>query len=181
MKVRQARIDDARAVAEVQVFTWRSAYTGIVDQEHLDTMSVDELAAQWERTLSGEELSKKHGGPIRVGVTESDEGGVDGFVAWCRCGGDDAKAGDIEVLAIYVLENAQRRGRGRALLKSVWAEAGDATSVIAWTLTDGASRAFYEAVGGAVVDHGDCCNGELAYPTVCYHMASPPEVSESAS
>ena len=49
--VRGATADDARAIAEVHVASWRWAYRGQVPDRILDELSVDEREAIWRAAL----------------------------------------------------------------------------------------------------------------------------------
>lgn len=54
--VRAATLDDAAAIAGVQVRTWHAAYAGMLPQEHLDGRTVELRTAQWNQRLrAGEE------------------------------------------------------------------------------------------------------------------------------
>ena len=46
MNVRPARPEDARRIAEIHVETWRATYPGVMPQEVLDGLSVDEPRAE---------------------------------------------------------------------------------------------------------------------------------------
>ena len=49
--VRDAQIEDAPAIARVHVDTWRSAYRGIVPDDHLDAMSYERSAQRREARM----------------------------------------------------------------------------------------------------------------------------------
>src|SRR2546428_7400349 len=49
--VRPARDDDARAVAEVHVASWRTTYKGIFPDTLLDSLSIDKRERLWRETL----------------------------------------------------------------------------------------------------------------------------------
>jgi len=40
--IRQATEEDARQIADIVVEDWKKAYRGIIDQDYLDSMSVEE-------------------------------------------------------------------------------------------------------------------------------------------
>src|SRR5207247_7924466 len=50
--IRAAVVDDARAIAEVHVGSWRSTYRGQLPDDLLDRLSVDEREAQWSSGLT---------------------------------------------------------------------------------------------------------------------------------
>jgi hypothetical protein len=75
--VRRAVPDDARGIAEVQVGTWRVAYTGLVADDVLDSLSVDERARQFRAWLGGT-WSARH--------FVADEDGIVGFATIVNAG-----------------------------------------------------------------------------------------------
>ena len=107
--VRDAVADDARAIAEVHVASWRWAYRGQVPDWILDSLSVDDRRANWERSLSRDEVG--------VAVAIDAAGAVVGFVETGPAGDDDADARTGEVYALYLLEHIAGSGVGRALLQ----------------------------------------------------------------
>ena len=50
--VRLARLDDAPAIAEVHVASWRTTYKGIFSDTLLDSLSVDKREQSWRETLA---------------------------------------------------------------------------------------------------------------------------------
>src|SRR5256885_13605031 len=51
MRVRWARVQDARAIAEVHVASWLGGYRGRIPDAVLDRLSVDEREEQWRQWL----------------------------------------------------------------------------------------------------------------------------------
>ncbi|MGE5227756.1 MAG: N-acetyltransferase family protein [Planctomycetaceae bacterium] len=151
--IRAARPEDAHAIAEVHVEGWRWAYRGLVPDTYLDGLDVDARERMWAESLA-------HPGDA-WGCFVADEGGrVVGFVG---CGPpDDAEAptGAGEVYAIYVSQEVQGTGVGRALFvraEAALAEHRFRTGVL-WVLeANHLARRFYERAGwapdGAVGEH----------------------------
>jgi ribosomal protein S18 acetylase RimI-like enzyme len=138
--VRAAVPQDARAIAAVHVATWRDAYAGLMPDDLLDGLDVDERAETWRGRLGVlPDL-------VFVFVFALD-GEVRGFVS----GGPsrDGRAGG-EVYAIYVDPGAQGRGAGRLLLEAAagqLAGSGFAEASL-WVLASNrAARGFYESQG----------------------------------
>jgi len=50
--IRPAGPDDARAIAQVRVDSWRTTYQGMIPAAYLAAMSVDDSAALWLRVLT---------------------------------------------------------------------------------------------------------------------------------
>jgi ribosomal protein S18 acetylase RimI-like enzyme len=140
MEVRRARIDDARAIADVHARTWQGAYEHVFGAERLAGMSLPARLAQWERILAA--------GQSDVFVATND--GIVGFVSTGDSRDADAEA---ELYAIYVLPGAWGSGAGAALmcagLAAMRARAsGDA---VLWVLEDNPrARRFYEREGWAL-------------------------------
>jgi GNAT superfamily N-acetyltransferase len=140
--IREATSEDARAIAEIRIASWRATYAGIVPQSVLDRMDVDRTVDR----ICGLLASDSH-----VLVLDTPEGGVVGyaFVAPAR---DDDAAGLGEIEAIYLHPNAQGSGLGGGLL----AAASDALAargfdtLVLWVLTANTpARGFYEHAGFA--------------------------------
>lgn len=160
MRIRPATREDARPIAEVHVASWRHAYRGLLPDDYLEKLSVDEREAQrlaWfadPRSSSG------------VLVAEDDAGRVVGFATFGPSRDDDAPMGTGEVPAIYVDPAEVGTGIGRQLIEETAAALREAgfTRATLWVLEENESaRRFYESVGwtwdGAVSTHDfDCAN-----------------------
>ena len=144
--LRPARSTDAHAIGGVQVSSWRSTYRGMVPDSYLDGMTVEDHSGRWARLLAqGENLA------LTFVVEEA--GRVVGFAM-----GGPEREGEPrfrgELYAIYLLQEAQRRGYGRALAEAVAAALvrRGLTSMLVWVLRDNlAARAFYERMGGVLL------------------------------
>jgi hypothetical protein len=55
MIIRDAELRDARGIAEVHVRSWQAAYVGIVPDEDLARLSVDQREQFWTQILSKDE------------------------------------------------------------------------------------------------------------------------------
>lgn len=143
MKTRLAHPSDARAIAEVHVRSWQSAYRGIVPDTYLDALSVERRAMAF-----GEALSR---GSPEMWVAES-HADIVGWIAFGSSRDADATQSVGEVEAIYVSPSHWSAGAGSAL----WSVARPRlvergfTSVTLWVLEDN-HRAirFYSRAGFA--------------------------------
>ena len=137
MDVRRARLEDARAIAQVHAETWREAYEHVFGAERLASVTVDARLSQWERILAA--------GQSDVFVAADD--GIVGFVSTGDSRDADAEA---ELFAIYVLPRAWGTGAGSALMRAGieamrLRASGDA---VLWVLDDNPrARRFYEREG----------------------------------
>lgn len=143
--LRDAVADDARAIAEVHVESWRWAYRGQLPDETLDRLDVAEREAWWLAVLASD------GAHARVIVAQS-AGRVVGFAGIGAARDGDASAGTGELYAIYVAEGVAGTGVGRdLLLRSTTAlgEEGFERATL-WVLeTNQRARRFYEREGWA--------------------------------
>lgn len=148
MIVRPATPQDAAAIAEVQIVTWRAAYAGIVPQSHLDALDPAESAKRWAQHLADPE----EGVTKRTVVATTSDGAVVGFAT----GGVARRAERVcshELWAIYVRPDLQHRGAGTRLLAATldWLASVGATSLEVLVLRDNhPGRAYYEGLGGVL-------------------------------
>jgi GNAT superfamily N-acetyltransferase len=143
--VREARPEDAAAIARVNVDTWRTAYRGIVPDGVLEALSVERAATFWGEVLTRE------GGTHLVFVAEGEGGELIGFA--CAVVPADEPGYGSELRALYVLDDRQGRGIGRRLVRAVTGrllEDGVA-SMMLWVFAANPARGFYEALGGRPV------------------------------
>ncbi|MFZ0324545.1 MAG: GNAT family N-acetyltransferase, partial [Actinomycetes bacterium] len=162
-RVRDAVVDDARAIAEIKVAGWRAAYRGLLPDSALDALDVEELTVDWARQIA---VLQEPSGCL---VVESDQVvlgyGVFGRYRWPEL----SQAG--EVYAFYVDPTAWGRGLGRTLMTAVEArlEAAGFVDLALWVLqTNQAGRRFYEALGWASDETvGDRCEVDRA-PEIRY-------------
>jgi GNAT superfamily N-acetyltransferase len=138
---RAAREDDADALAALHVASWRWAYRGLLDDEVLDGLSVEDRGSMW-RTLLG-------GGEVAVVVAER-ENELVGFASAGPSRDDDAEPGTGEVAAIYLAEDVAGSGLGAALFARIQDElrARGFSRGTLWVLESNArARRFYEREG----------------------------------
>jgi GNAT superfamily N-acetyltransferase len=157
--IRAATPEDARPVAEVHVASWRHTYRGVLPDEYLDRLSVDDREAMWLGAFADPD-------PKSGALVAEANGRVVGFASFGPSRDEDAPGGTGEVPAIYVEPAALGAGVGRGLFEAVTLilrDAGFARATL-WVLEANASaRRFYEMAGwtwdGAVSTHMfDCAN-----------------------
>ncbi|HXF84662.1 MAG TPA: GNAT family N-acetyltransferase [Anaerolineales bacterium] len=144
--IRKAAPADAVGIAHVHVTAWKETYRGLMPDEVLDALSVEQRTERWQRTLANPNDSYH----LVLVAEEADQ--IIGFVNYGReLENDMIYQG--EVYAIYVLKQFQGRGTGRALMKSAalgLREMG-IRSMLVWVLADNPYRKFYEHLGGVYV------------------------------
>lgn len=143
LNIRAATVEDAPALAQVHVTSWRETYRGLVPDDYLASLSVAERTERWRGRLSGADP-----GAFTL-VAEDNNGRIVGFATGGpERGGDPVYTG--ELYAIYLLQAAQRAGLGRRLVQAVVERllARGHTAMLVWTLAANPSRGFYERLGG---------------------------------
>jgi GNAT superfamily N-acetyltransferase len=158
--IRKAKVQDAGAIAHVQVETWKTTYVGIVSDVFLTSMDEEERTQRWQEQILADTIS--------ILVAE-DETGIFGFAA----GGEVRERlddYDAELYAIYLLRERQRQGVGRILglaLASALQSRGS-TSMLVWVLEQNPSVSFYERLGAVqiarkIINIGGADLQELAF------------------
>jgi ribosomal protein S18 acetylase RimI-like enzyme len=146
LRIRRGTPDDAPAIANVRVDTWRSAYRGLVPDALLDGLDATEITASWRRGLESID-------PTRVAFVADVGDQVVGFATGGRPR-HEKEGYRGEVYALYVRDAYQGKGIGRALLREAAGELvkRGLSPIVIWTLFDNpASRGFYESLGGTVI------------------------------
>lgn len=140
--IRNAQIEDSRAIAEVHVASWQHTYIGQVPDEYLAGLSVAVREAAWRESF------EKEGHRILL----AEDGDLTaGFVSLGPSRDDDADPKTVgEVYAIYLRPENQGRGLGAEL----WQKAVDllrasgCAELTVWVLdTNSPARRFYEGRG----------------------------------
>jgi GNAT superfamily N-acetyltransferase len=161
--VRLARVDDARAIAEVHVASWRTTYKGIFPDALLDSLSADKREQSWREMLSVPE-------PNSVTLVACN---VDGSIVGFLSGGAErtGRLGyESELYAIYLLQHAQRQRLGTVLVQYFVRElrARGFASMAVWVLAANPFREFYEALGGKVVAEQQIERGGQSFTESAY-------------
>jgi GNAT superfamily N-acetyltransferase len=167
VEVRVATLDDADAIAEVHVASWRGAYAGLLPASILDALSVERRAVGWREQLVAAEQTT---------WVALDSGTVVGFASVGP--GRDVDAERLgELYAIYVAPPGWGRAVGHALHQAAVTELGlTYDEAVLWVL-DGNARArrFYERQGwspdGAVKQEQ---RGEVVLNEVRYRRSLAP-------
>ena len=155
MIIRQAREEDVRQIAEILVEDWKTAYRGIMDDDFLDAMNVEQRY----------EIEARRYNEYMV-AAEGQE--ILGY-SWNML--TDEEDADCEVVALYVRYSKRNNGIGRALLQDAmdtFRKAGRKRMII-WCLKDNhESRKFYEKMGGKEYKGGTHRWGDREYDMISY-------------
>ncbi len=166
--IRPATQDDIPAIARLHVDGWKGAYGGIVNQDYLDSLTVEKRCSDWTDWMQSGESS--------VFLAEIENAPV-GFVVIGRTKTPPPGSSPIrpshsgEIYALYLDPDHWRKGVGTALLKHAMRELKDRkhSTVCLWVLDKNTrARAFYEKMGGqklggVMIDIGPDSLKEICY------------------
>jgi GNAT superfamily N-acetyltransferase len=142
--IRRAVVEDAVALASLQIRAWEAAYSSYVSAEQLaEAGDATARTRRWREILAG-----RHGGATTF-VAIDDGGVLQGFVSVGESRDEDARPGDGELYAIYVEPALIGSGVGRALLDHGERElARSYRAAVLWVFEPNAvARRFYERHG----------------------------------
>lgn len=140
--VRGARVDDAEALARAHVLAWQVGYRGMMPQDYLDGIDLDERIVQWRRWVADDRF-------VRTRLVVADVvGAVAGFAIHGpeRVPDGDAASGAGELYALNVHPDHWGGGVGSVLLTHVHAALADAghREAVLWVLPQNErARRFY--------------------------------------
>ena len=141
MNIDHATLSDVRAVAEIHVDAWRSAYSRILPADYLASLSVEKREAMWKNIIES--------GQTEILVAK-DGGTVLGWVSFGACRDKDAPSSQAELWAIYVAPNSWFKGVGRQLwlrARELLSQQGYSTCSL-WVFTENEQAIrFYKAIG----------------------------------
>ncbi|MFS0788352.1 GNAT family N-acetyltransferase [Shouchella sp. 1P09AA] len=133
--IRLARLEDAQGIATVHVHAWLTTYTGIVKEEILARMNIEDRTTLWTRHLNDRDQI--------IYVFEKDDAVV-GFAS--------ATKSTSNVLTLYILKDYQGKGGGKALLAALFKDLMDLNHQEASVavLEANNSKLFYEKMGASL-------------------------------
>lgn len=140
IEIRKAELGDAAAIARVHVQVWQSAYRGLMPNELLASLSIEQRTELWESTIPNSRV----GNYVAI---------VDGeLVGFSSAGMNRSEEGPGvgELYAIYVLEASAGSGVGTRLIAAGedWMIDHGFTDALLWVLASNANaRAFYASRG----------------------------------
>jgi len=139
--VRWATLQDAHAIAQVHVDSWKVAYAGLIDSERLASLGLPQRERQWRDRLA------PAGGEASTLVAEMG-GEIVGFCALALPARDADEPPDVaEIPALYVAPGRWGAGAGSALIEAALAamrERGYREAVLWMLAGNERARRFYE-------------------------------------
>jgi ribosomal protein S18 acetylase RimI-like enzyme len=141
VEIRSATPEDALAIATIHVGAWRAAYRGIIPDEYLDSLSIEQRSDVWRQILEGSSEN--------VLVAQA----ADSIVGWISAAASrdpDAEPSTGEIWAVYVAPAHWRTGIGRLLCQQAERKLVEQglNEVTLWVLKDNRlARQFYGSTG----------------------------------
>ncbi|HVJ51426.1 MAG TPA: GNAT family N-acetyltransferase [Aliidongia sp.] len=161
MSIRVATIADTRAIAHIDVESWRATYAGILPDQMLVDLSERRRTAMWSHLVA------YRPGNVLVALDGDSE-----MLGFGSCG--PQRAADLpyagEIFTLYVAPDRQGEGIGRQLLLALFARQLDCglPSSVVWVLAQNPSRFFYERLGGRPAGTQILHMGQAAIEAVAY-------------
>ena len=160
---------DAEALAEIHAAAWQEAYGALMPPDVLARFGVEQRRLLWRGLLAQSETLPW----VDVALVPHEDAGPPrpvGFV-WSRLVEAPDAAFESEIVALNVHPSAWRRGHGRRLMAAAAARlrSAGADSLYLWVFRENSTaRAFYESLGGRILDSDAERLGELSLPTLAY-------------
>lgn len=162
INITKVKKEDLRAVAEIAVNGWKTAYRGIIDDEFLDNLSIEE---NYQKRLK----DYNENGFVVAELNNE-------IVGFCRYRTGNYYKNqyanvDCEISALYVKPEYKGNGIGKRLVNYVINEFKENgyIQMILWCLKDNyPSRAFYEKMGGIYCGENIIERGNKKYKEVGY-------------
>ena len=144
MVIREAKSTDLTGVAKVKIKTWRSTYKGLISEDILENLQIEEQAEKFGDLLSDEKTKF-----LIVAEDKDNNNEIIGFAAG-GCQRDIEYQIDGEVFAVYILDEYQNKGLGKKLMDySINKLKGmGLKSMLVWVLDENPYKRFYEKIGG---------------------------------
>ena len=147
--IRQATTQDAPAIAEVHIKSYRKAYEGIIHQSYLDNgLDINERAQSWKKNLEQD----------RKGTFVAFDGDIlVGFAAIGQSSNDEYKD-YAELFAIYIDPDYFGNGVGKKLFQNLlqYTIAQNFHKMLVYVLRDNKiARDFYEHMGAVPIQNSE--------------------------
>ena len=160
--IRDVNFEDLRRVSEIVVESWKTAYRGIVADEYLESLTVDQ---NYQKRLN----DYTDGGFVVAEINNE-------VVGFCRYRFENAYEDkfpdvDCELCALYVKSAYKGNGVGKKIINYVMNDFKEKgyKKMILWCFKDNyPARMFYEKIGGIYGSEGIITRSEKDYKEVSY-------------
>lgn len=166
--IRSATEADIPVIARLHVEGWKGAYGGVVDQNYLDSLTVEKRTSDWANWIKD--------GESQIFIAETN-GAAAGFVVTGRTKTPPPGSSPIrpshsgEIYALYLLPEYWRLGIGTAMLKHGFRTLKERkhSAVCLWVLdANQRAKAFYEKNSGQKIGNKMIEIGPSRLKEVCY-------------
>src|SRR3989339_1767119 len=113
-KIRKAKISDAYGIANVHVKSWKETYKGLVEDDYLKGLSIEERSKKWKEWLNPSKTSWSF---VAINLDKK----VVAFISGGFSRNKKIKFGG-ELYAIYILKKHQKKNIGYMLTKNLCSE-----------------------------------------------------------
>ena len=163
--IRTATINDAEKVAKIKIEGWQTAYRGIIDDEFLDNMNLNEEIEKRKNNI-------ENGVDIIVAELNNE---VIGFCLYRDYIKDPENYpnANCEISSLYVKSSLKRKGIGTKLMQYVIQKLqnqGKTQMILGCLKGNYPSRAFYEKMGGKVLKTEKITFGNKEYEEIIYEF-----------
>ena len=161
--IRTATINDAEKVAKIKIEGWQTAYRGIIDDDFLDNMNINEEIEKRKNNI-------ENGADIIVAELDNK---IVGFCLYRNYIKDPESYpnANCELSSLYVRSSLKRRGIGTKLMQHVIQKLqnqGKTKMILGCLKENYPSRAFYEKMGGKVLKTEKIAFGNKEYEETIY-------------
>ncbi len=142
--IRRANIEDADGIAKAHVDSWKTTYKGIIPDDFLNGLSYEDRTELWKQNIIREDNY--------VIIVENAQGKIVGFAdAWKR--ETNIEENTCDLTSIYLLEEYQGIGIGRALMKELFIHFKKMgySKIFVDVLEDNKTKYFYEYYGAKFI------------------------------
>lgn len=144
VNIRKANPEDALAISIVNVYTWKTQYSGLIPEEVID-----------DRVASVEQMAQKNKNRIiedRNYIVAEIDGTVVGFTRYAKSTYKDYENAG-EIYALYLLKGFNGKGLGRKLFEAARDELKKSgyNQMIIKCLKGNPTLDFYKYMGGEVI------------------------------
>ncbi|MFC0300668.1 GNAT family N-acetyltransferase [Virgibacillus soli] len=160
--IRQASYEDATAIANIHVRTWKNTYQDLIDEKDISNMTYENRKVLWQTILQTQTEDR-----VTLVIHQNEQ--IIGFIS----GGPERTKRfnyDAEIYTIYILDEHQKKGLGAQLLAAFSKKmlAFGHQSLLVWILKQNPSSRFYERYEAKPVGYEETTIGEGTYRETAY-------------
>lgn len=105
--IRKVKLDDYQELGKLHVHSWQAAYKGLLPQELLDNLNIEDRANRWKVIIERDDSD------VLVDIVDNK---MAGFISTAICRDSDVNKDWAEVFSIYYLQEYWGQGRASILL-----------------------------------------------------------------